>query len=82
MYGDVDCDEKVDSLDALHLLRFVAKVSEPAPCADAPQQVAEAFDLNCDGAVNALDALVILRFVAGMPVTSAAGCPAIGSTVD
>ncbi len=71
--GDVNCDETVNSVDALGVLRSTAGLSTPA-CSDAA-------DVNCDDAVNAIDSLFILRFVAGLPVNLPDGCPPVGTSL-
>ncbi len=68
--GDVDCDYDVDAVDALGILRFVARLSNP-PCIDKGYT-------NCDGFLNAVDALFVLRYVAGLPAGGGDGCPKIG----
>jgi len=73
--GDVDCDNAVSAVDALQLLRSVAKLPVTAGCIDL------AADADCDGAVSSIDALRILRYVAQLPIASIAGCPAIGEDV-
>lgn len=64
--GDVDCDGRVDAVDALSLLRGLANVPESG-CATP-------LDANCDGVTDVLDALNILRFTAGLPDQQTAGC--------
>ncbi len=80
--GDIDCNGKVDAVDALKLLRNVAglPVSQSEPCPDigsgAPNPVG---DINCSGVPDAVDALLVLRHVAGLPVSLPEGCPALDS---
>ena len=72
--GDVDCNARVDSVDALHVLRDVAGLS-------SAQCIATAGNVNCDAGITSLDALDILRFVAGLPPLPAPpACPAIGES--
>jgi hypothetical protein len=65
--GDVDCNERVDAVDALLALREVAKRSPPARCLYLGE-------LDCDFELTSQDALMILRHVAGL-TKSLAGCP-------
>jgi len=69
--GDVNCDQTVNSVDALGVLRSTAGLSTPA-CIDAA-------DVSCDDAVNSIDSLFILRYVAGLPANLPGGCPPIGT---
>ena len=60
--GDVNADEKINSLDGLLLLRYlngwdITIVSE------------EAMDVNADGKVNSLDGLILMRYLNGWDVT-------------
>lgn len=70
--GDVNCDQTVNSIDSLQILRSVAGLSTSAGC------LAEAGDVNCDGALNSVDSLRILRYVAGLTNGVVDGCAAIG----
>ncbi|MCH8815509.1 MAG: S8 family serine peptidase, partial [Chloroflexi bacterium] len=69
--GDVDCDDDVDSVDALFVLKFLASMGEP--------DCIVAGDVDCDTDVDAVDALKIIQHVANIPVTLPLGCPPIGS---
>jgi titin len=71
--GDTNCDETVTAVDALFILREVARLS-PGACA-------ENGDVNCDGDRTSVDALGILRHVAGLPVNQGENCPDIGTPV-
>lgn len=90
VWGDIDCDDDVDSVDALGGLRWVAglSVSQTGPCHQVDGSVtvdggSQKFgDWNCDGTVDAVDALYVLRWVAGIPLPTPSGCPAVGSGVD
>ena len=73
--GDVSCEGTVDSMDALLLLKYLAKVPNVGVCA------ALAADVNCDAGADAVDALQILRQTAGLAVSLPAGCPPIGSSI-
>ena len=57
--GDTDCDEDVDSVDGLFVLRDVAGF-EPSKCIDSG-------DVDCDEDRDSVDALGILRHVAALP---------------
>jgi hypothetical protein len=81
IFGDVDCDGDVDSVDAQKELRHVAvlPVSQTEPCPDIGSEVASQFgDVDCDDDVDSVDSLKILRFVAGLSVSQQPGCPLIG----
>lgn len=56
--GDVDNDGKIQAVDALAVLRHVAKIETLDDTASL------AADVDCDGKVKAVDALAILRYVA------------------
>ena len=56
--GDVDNNGKIQAVDALAVLRHVAKIET----LDDPASLAA--DVDCDGKVKAVDALAILRYVA------------------
>lgn len=77
-HGDIDCNQSVNSLDALQLLKTMAGMSQATSCLDSTLSADEAHDVDCDGVVSALDALMILRFAAGYTASSS-GCPAVGS---
>jgi hypothetical protein len=72
MWGDVDCDGSVNSVDALLILRRAAALEVDANC-----QVSN--DVDCSGLLNSIDALKILRHVALLSVSQNQPCPAIGS---
>src|SRR5574341_1086096 len=59
--GDADCNETVNAVDGLKVLRFVAGL-DSAGCLGAT-------DVDCSGAVDSVDALDILRYVAGLQQT-------------
>lgn len=69
--GDADCNDVVDVVDSLWVLRGVAGMGSPE-CIDYA-------DVNCDGVRDVVDALLIQRYVAGLAVSLPPGCPAIGS---
>lgn len=72
--GDTDCDQDVDSVDALWVLRQVAGLSTGA-CIDHG-------DVQCDGDIDAVDALGILRYVASLPpIPANQGCPTVGGSL-
>jgi hypothetical protein len=73
LQGDVNCDDEVNSVDALFILRGVAQIPPPAECLDI------AGDVNCDGNRTSVDALGILRHVASLPISRPEGCPDIGT---
>lgn len=62
LYGDVNGDGDINSLDGLILMRYLngweLTVSNP-----------EAMDVNADGNVNSLDGLILMRYLNGWDVT-------------
>ncbi len=73
IFGDVDCDGVVGSVDALFILRYVAALLPLAQCLNVS-------DVNCNGNTDSVDALSVLRYVAALPVFPAVPtCPAVGS---
>jgi glucose/arabinose dehydrogenase len=80
--GNVNCDDAVDSVDALAVLRRSAalSVTQTEPCLDLGQALTSAWamgDVDCSGGVNSIDALKVLRAAASLPVNLPVGCPAI-----
>ncbi len=71
LLGDTDCDQDVDSVDALWVLKDTAVLPHSAAC------IAEG-DVDCDGDRDSVDALFILRHVAALPVNLPPGCGPIG----
>ena len=55
--GDVNCDDLVDSRDALLILQLIAALFFELPCP-------EGADVNLDDLINSLDSLLILQFIA------------------
>ncbi len=81
--GDIDCNGGIDSVDALQVLRYTAKLpvaQEPScPQLGSDQGGHLMGDMSCDGDVGSVDALDILRYVAQLPQLPATeGCPPIG----
>lgn len=79
--GNVDCDDDIDTVDALGELRHSAGLSvvQQPGCPPIGSGQPVFGDIDCDGAIGPIDALLILRFVAGLPVVVPPGCPLIGS---
>ena len=78
--GDVNCDGQVNSLDAILIMQFFARLTFGLPC----QNVG---DLNGNGSVGPLDALLILQYEAGLldalpPVPNLALSAAIQATAE
>ena len=70
--GDVNCDGRIDSLDALAVLQFEAGLLDKLIFPDGG-------DSNEDGKINSIDALLILRFDAGlMPDKRPNSCIRVG----
>ena len=59
LQGDVDCSDRVDSIDAVLVLQLGAALLDLLLCP-------EAADLNDDAAVDSVDASLILQIVAGL----------------
>ena len=57
--GDVDCDEDVDTIDAILILQLEAGLIDGLECEKNA-------DVNEDGHVDALDAILVLQIVAGL----------------
>jgi hypothetical protein len=78
--GNVDCNNAVNAIDALKILRFSASlsVSQSEPCLDVGEPLASTYDhgdVDClGGNPSAIDALKVLRAVASLPVSQAKGC--------
>ncbi len=84
--GNVDCNNAVNSVDALKVLRYSVglPVTQSEPCLDIglprllpPPNNWKMGDVNCTGGVNSVDALIILHAVAGLSVAIPPGCPAV-----
>jgi len=57
--GDVDCNGRINTLDAFWVLLYDAQVIGAVPCP-------EAADANKDGHIDALDALLMVQVDAGL----------------
>jgi hypothetical protein len=82
LWGDVDCDGDVDSVDSLKIQRHITGffVSQTEPCPDIGSEVAFLFgDVDCDGDVDSVDSLKIQRHITGMKVRQTEPCSDIGS---
>ena len=91
VWGDVDCSDGVDSVDALKDLRHVAafSVSQEAGCPEIGSTVNIAGasehlwgDVDCNGSVSSVDALKQLRHVVAFSVLQDEPCPDIGDSVQ
>jgi hypothetical protein len=83
--GDVDCNGRVDSIDALETLLLLAggPMDQSACMSGAGRQAADlAGDADCSGSVDAVDALTTLRFVARLPVQQHQPCTQIGQLAN
>ena len=58
--GDSNGDGKVNTADAVTILRFAAEMAE------LTEEQMRAADVNCDGVVNTGDAVLILKYAAGI----------------
>ncbi len=70
--GDTDCDQDVDSVDALMVLRDTAGLPHSAGCIAAG-------DVDCDEDKDSVDALFILRHVAALSNPIPPDCRPIGT---
>ena len=88
-WGDVDCSDSVDAVDALKTLQLIAELpyTQAEPCFPLNEFVAispagfEAqlwADVDCTGTIAATDALATLRHVAAFSVNQQPDCPEIG----
>jgi len=59
LFGDVDCTNEVDAIDATLLLQFDAELVPSLPCEFRG-------DVNVDEQINAVDAALVLQYVAGL----------------
>jgi glucose/arabinose dehydrogenase len=81
--GNANCDNAVNSVDALLLLRHSSAlgINQNDPCRDIGVQVPMSGelmgDVNCSNAINSVDALLVLRAAASLPVNIPGGCPVI-----
>jgi hypothetical protein len=81
----VDCNVKVNSVDALKLLRYGAGLSysHPESCPDIGTGIltngVKQGNVDCNGTVNSVDALKLLRYGAGLSYSHPESCPNIGS---
>jgi hypothetical protein len=57
--GDANCDQVVNSIDALIVLQYVARLRSSVPCPDLA-------DYNHDGRITSVDAALILQDDAGL----------------
>ncbi len=73
--GDVNCDGRIDALDALAVLLHAAQLEPAADC------LTVAGDVNCDRKVSSGDSLLILRHMAGLKVTQPPKCRPIGAII-
>ncbi len=88
-WGDLDCTNGVNPVDALKVLRADAGLgnTQPAGCPVIGGEVQVDGvtriwgDIDCSLALNPVDSLKILRYDAGLPIGQAVGCPGVGSQV-
>ncbi|OGO50794.1 MAG: hypothetical protein A2148_03695 [Chloroflexi bacterium RBG_16_68_14] len=59
LFGDVSCNETVDSIDAALILQYGADLLSRLACP-------ESADVNQDGSINSIDAALVLQYVAGL----------------
>ena len=82
--GDINCDGRVDAVDAMMILRYGAGMTvsqyDPCPGIGAPNDQDLFGDVDCDDDVDSADSLAVLRFTVGLPVNLTPGCPSVGPT--
>ena len=89
--GDMNCDQSVNPIDSLLILRHDAGLSVNLPpgcdaigsaggAALSSSAVNPKGDMNCNGFVNPVDSLLLLRHDAGLNVNLPPDCDVIGST--
>jgi hypothetical protein len=89
IWGDVNCVDAVNILDALSVFLGVLgiPVTTAIGCPDFGQSVSvdgvsrQWGDNDCDGDTDGDDALPVLAFVAETPIAPTSGCPKIGDVV-
>ncbi|OGO51049.1 MAG: hypothetical protein A2148_10730 [Chloroflexi bacterium RBG_16_68_14] len=59
LLGDVNCDGRVNSIDAALILQFAAGLIDELPCPEKD-------DVNVDGTINSIDATLILQYDSGL----------------
>lgn len=70
VFGDLNDDDVVTSVDAIMTLRVAAGFNVHSACGP--------FDVDCDHDIDAIDALKLLRYQAGLPYSQTEPCPNIG----
>jgi Tol biopolymer transport system component len=74
--GNADCNQAINAIDALKILRFAAglSVAQSDPCTDVGQPIGSGFDqgdVDCSGGnPNAIDALKVLRAAANLTAST------------
>lgn len=89
IWGDWNCSDMADPVDALLNLRHDAGLStNTGDCPDMGTEqslIASAGllwgDADCSGAADPIDALKLLRYDAGLSVTQGDNCPALGDQI-
>jgi len=88
LWGDLDCNNLINPIDSLKVLRGDAGLGVTYLATDCPQFGAAIpasvpatpwGDIDCSGQVNPVDSLKTLRHDAGLSVGQADVCPEIGS---
>ena len=87
-WGDVDCSQTINAIDALKVLRYVAgyRIYQDHICyypdtlvqIEGGPQVQWA-DADCNGTISSVDALRILRYIGGYHIALITGCPDPGA---
>jgi hypothetical protein len=95
IWGDIGCDEQLNGIDALQVLRYTSAVGfwpangvchERLIHFDSVVYVDGVLrtwaDVDCGGSINAVDALKILRASSTLPVSQTEPCPDPGTLVE
>jgi hypothetical protein len=95
IWGDIGCDEQLNGIDALQVLRYTSTVGvwpangvchERLIHFDSVVYVDGVLrtwaDVDCGGSINAVDALKILRAASTLPVSQTEPCPDPGTLVE
>lgn len=80
--GDNDCDNDIDSVDALKGLQKIVGLSpqQQPGCPELGSQFASIFgDMDCDDDLDSVDQLQILRHLAGIGANLPPGCDPLGA---
>jgi hypothetical protein len=72
LFGDANCDGRVDLDDVTAVLSGLVGVAPGAPCSDRA-------NVNCNAGLDEEDGLRILAYLAGVPLPQPSGCADVGA---